>query len=193
MLREIRDAAFATVDEHGMPQVRMIDVMLVEPERLYFCTARGKEFYRQLLQNRHVAVTGMNPAYQMVRLTGTAKRLSGQREWIDRIFAENPSMNEVYPGGSRYVLEAFCIGEGQVEFFDLGVSPIVRHCFSFGGADPRRSGFLITDACISCGKCQKGCPQHCIVPGSPYVINQEHCLHCGLCAENCPVHCISAS
>ena len=48
ILREIKDVAFATVDEHGWPQIRIIDVMLVEAEKLYFCTARGKEFYEQL-------------------------------------------------------------------------------------------------------------------------------------------------
>ena len=44
ILRQIKDVAFATVDENGLPQVRIIDVMLVEQGRLYFCTARGKDF-----------------------------------------------------------------------------------------------------------------------------------------------------
>lgn len=51
MLREIRDCAFANVDEKGFPQIRMIDVMLVENEKLYFCTARGKDFYQQLMRD----------------------------------------------------------------------------------------------------------------------------------------------
>ena len=54
---------FATVDENGRPQVRMIDVMLVEAGKLYFCTARGKDFYRQLIRDGHVAITGMNPGF----------------------------------------------------------------------------------------------------------------------------------
>ena len=41
MLREIKDAAFATVDQNGRPQVRIIDVMLAEDRALYFCTSRG--------------------------------------------------------------------------------------------------------------------------------------------------------
>ena len=63
ILREIKDVAFATVDEKGFPQVRIIDVMIVENEKLYFCTARGKDFYRQLMSNNQVAVTGMNKEY----------------------------------------------------------------------------------------------------------------------------------
>ena len=44
ILRNIRDCAFATVDCTGAPTVRIIDVMLVEEGRLYFCTVRGKDF-----------------------------------------------------------------------------------------------------------------------------------------------------
>ena len=109
ILREIKDVAFATVDENGFPQIRIIDVMIVENEKLYFCTARGKDFYHQIITNGQVAITGMNKEFQMVRLNGKAKKLEENRKWIDRIFEENPSMNAVYPDESRYVLEAFCI------------------------------------------------------------------------------------
>ena len=45
---------FATVDENGFPQIRIIDVMIVENEKLYFCTARGKDFYHQIITNGQV-------------------------------------------------------------------------------------------------------------------------------------------
>lgn len=187
MLREIKDAAFATVDENGLPQVRIIDVMLVEDEKLYFCTARGKEFYRQLIGSGHVAVTGMNQSFQMIRLCGTVQKLGEQKKWIDRIFDENLVMNDVYPGESRYILEAFCIENGRVEFFDLGQTPIERESFSLGNTAEQEKGFLITQLCTGCGKCQRNCPQQCIEEGMPFRIVQMHCLHCGLCAELCPV------
>ncbi|WP_417081872.1 4Fe-4S binding protein [Mobilibacterium timonense] len=215
ILREIKDVAFATVDENGKPQVRIIDVMIVEDEKLYFCTGRGKDFYSQLVANGDVAITGLNKDFQMVRLSGKAEKLAEQKHWIDRIFEENPVMNGVYPGESRYVLEPFCISAGELEFFDLGVSPIFRVSFTLGGekgvtsaassgrvADTAaagntgadgtfsKKGFFITDACIGCGKCGRNCPQQCIDEGRPFFINQEHCLHCGLCFENCPVQAI---
>lgn len=190
ILRKIKDVAFATVDESGLPQIRIIDVMLVENEKLYFCTARGKDFYLQLMRSGNVAVTGMNSQYQMIRLNGKAERLTAQKEWIDRIFKANPSMNTVYPGKSRYILEPFCIAQGEVEFFDLGISPIFRRKFPFGGSPERHSGFHITNNCIGCGKCQNICPQRCITEGMPYKIQQENCLHCGLCSECCPTHSI---
>ena len=190
ILREIKDVAFATVDEKGMPHVRIIDVMLVEEGRLYFCTSRGKDFYRQLICSGRVAITGMNSEYQMVRLSGGVRKLDDQKKWIDRIFEENPSMNDVYPGESRYILEPFCIEDGQAEFFDLGKNPIFRESFALGNETAPEKGFVITEACIGCGKCMRNCPQQCISSGMPYAISQEHCLHCGLCYENCPVQAI---
>lgn len=184
-LRKIKDVTFASVDREGRPQARIIDVMLADAETIYFCTARGKDFYRELCEQKYVAVTGLNERFQMFRLSGEAQRLSDQKQWIDRIFQENPSMNEVYPKDSRYILEPFCICIEEMEWFDLGVSPIQR-----GTIGKRQKGFMISDACISCGKCMRNCPQQCISAGRPYAINQKHCLHCGLCAENCPVNAI---
>ena len=155
ILREIKDVAFATVDDNGLPQIRIIDIMIAEKESIYFCTARGKDFYRQLMKNGQVAITGMNKEYQMIRLNGKVHKLLDRKKWIDRIFEENPSMKEVYPNDSRYVLEAFCIDNGDVEFFDLGQTPIVRESFKLGNSDLDNKGFEITDKCIKCGKCER--------------------------------------
>lgn len=187
MLREIKDVAFATVDDKGQPQNRIIDVMLAEGEKLYFCTARGKDFYREITAAHCAAIVGMNEKYQMIRLNGNIVKPEDQKKWIDRIFEENPSMNQVYPGESRYILEPFCIESGQVEFFDLGKEPIYRESFSFGNEEREQKGFRITEDCIGCGSCAEGCPQKCIMEGSPYKIDPRHCLHCGLCKESCPV------
>lgn len=190
ILRDVKDAAFATVDENGLPQIRIIDVMLAEDEKIYFCTARGKDFYAQLMRDSHVAVTAMNKDYQMIRLSGKAEKLARQKYWIDRIFKENPSMNGVYPNDSRYVLEPFCIENANVEFFDLSQEPISREFFTIGSQKEQKKGFDISNKCIGCGKCKKICPQQCISAGEPFFINQNHCLHCGLCFESCPAKAI---
>ena len=167
LLRGVRDCAFATIDRNGLPAVRIIDVMLKEEGRLFFCTARGKDFYAELLANPAVAVMGLNDKWQTVRLMGRAERLADaeQHTMIDRIFEENPLMNEVYPGETRYILEAFVIAEGSIEFFDLGKSPICRESLALGKAPVTEKGFFITEACIGCGTCASLCPQQCIEDG----------------------------
>ena len=69
-LRAIRDVSFATVDQEGHPQIRIIDVMLVQEGALYFCTSRGKDFHAQLMRDPHAAIVGMTHDFKMVRLAG---------------------------------------------------------------------------------------------------------------------------
>ena len=190
IFREVKESAFATVDENGNPQNRIIDVMSVSDGRVLFCTARGKNFYRELMANGNVSVTTMNRQFQMVRLQGKARRMEESRLWLDRIFEQNPTMNDVYPGDSRYILEPFCIDSGEVELFDLGATPIHRQSFVLGNGSVKEKGFFISDSCIECDKCAQNCPTGCIEAASPYMIGQSQCLHCGLCHEICPVQAI---
>ena len=81
ILRSIKDVAFATVDRDGKPQVRMIDMMLIEEGKLFFCTARGKDFYQELCDLPEAAITGMNEKYQMVRF-------NAKREAISRVLKQ---------------------------------------------------------------------------------------------------------
>ena len=130
MLREMRDVVFSTVAADGTPRARIIDVMLVEGEKLYFLTAAGKDFYEELMRTGFVAVTGLNSNWETIRVWGKVRNVG--QDLLGRIFEENPSMNNVYPGESRYILEVFCLEEGEGEFFSLGTEPITRHPFSFG-------------------------------------------------------------
>lgn len=45
-LRDVIDAVLSTVDENGNPQSRIIDIMHIEDDRIYFLTGRGKEIGR---------------------------------------------------------------------------------------------------------------------------------------------------
>ena len=109
-------------------------------------------------------------------------------DYLPRLFAKNPYMNEIYPTEqSRQALTVFKLSEGSGEWFDLSKKPIERASFSFGNAKEKRDGYLITDSCIGCGSCVEVCPQSCIITDDiPYVIEQEHCLHCGNCYSVCP-------
>lgn len=190
ILKQIKDVAVATIDEMGKPQVRIIDIMLLKDEKIYFCTARGKEFYKELKANQNIAITAMNANYQAIRLNGVCKKVQDQSLYLKEIFKENPSMNEIYPGNSRQILEVFCVHKGSVEIFDLSKVPLFRKTFSFGEYEMKQKGFFINELCIECGVCKDDCPQDCIKEGEPYEIVQENCLHCGICYEICPAEAI---
>ncbi len=184
MLREIKSVAFATAD-NNVPHVRVADIMMVEDGKIYFTTARGKGFYEQLIKNPVVAIVGMTPTYETIRITGKVKKLD-DRIWVDKIFEHNPMMNDLYSGEKRDILDAFCIEEGTGESFNLSVTPPVRERFAFGGAKVVECGYRITEKCTGCGTCRERCPESAIIPGDIYKINKEICLECGRCAESCP-------
>ena len=192
-LRAIRDVAFATVDADGLPSVRVIDVMAVTDERLYFLAPRGKAFHEDVMREGFVAVVGQTPDFRTCRIRGRAVRPEGedvQHALVDAIFELNPSMSLLYTGESRYICDVFYIENGEGEYFDLGQNPVFRKPFRIGDEPDARGTFLITDACIGCGTCIDACPEKCITEGDPYVIDQSHCLRCGICREACPVQAI---
>ncbi|MCY6483033.1 4Fe-4S binding protein [Clostridium aestuarii] len=182
-LRKIKSVAFATV-ENGKPCVRIADVMLVEDDKLYFLTARGKPYYKQLKENPHLAIVGMDENYVTVRVTGDIEFVD--RSYVDKIFEANPMMNDLYPGEKREILDAFCMIRGVGEIFDLSVVPIERQRFDFGGSVVNPSGYSINEKCVACGICKSACPMNAISEDSIYKIDSTKCLECGRCFEACP-------
>lgn len=184
---------FATVDKHGGPQIRNISAIHYEPETMYFFTAKGKDFCRQLLSDGRVQILGYTKYKEMIRLSAKARPVSEveQGKWIDTIFAEQPYLSNVYPGDTRKLAGiVFEIVDAEIEYFHLGVNPIFRESYTIGKGTVTGKGYQITDACIGCGTCAEHCPQRCIEAGTPYQIQQEHCLHCGNCHTVCPVQAV---
>ena len=181
--------SFATVDSRGNPQVRCISAIHFDEGGFYFFTARGKAFCRELLENGRVQILAYTRFKEMIRLSAKAVLApeAEQEEKINTIFDERPYLSNVYPNDTRKIGIIFEIRDAVIEYFNLGIKPIFRECYTLGAGTIDEKGYEITDLCIGCGKCQKGCPQHCITPGKPYSIQQEHCLHCGNCYESCPV------
>ena len=184
LLREIKSVVFATIKD-SQPSARIIDVMFVEESGLYFLTARGKSFYRQLKNSPSVAICGMNEKFISVRLVGDVK-FCEDKSVVDKIFDLNPIMNDLYPDEKRYVLEGIHLYKGKGEIFNLSTEPPLRQRFSFGGTKVNPSGYSITDKCTACGICKEACPVDVIIEGEIYQIDKAHCLECGSCLEVCP-------
>ena len=192
MLRAIKSVTFST-SWRNEPFSRIVDVMLVETGKLFFVTARGKDFYHQLMKNPVVAITGMDENYTMIRLKGEAKLLPAEQmdDYRTRIFQENPGLGAIYNQEQRDILDVFCIDSGHGDVFDLGSQPPTRTQVSFGVELPVPWGYVIQEACIGCGQCVPLCPTGAIQPGTPYIIDGSLCLECGKCNEICPVDAIT--
>ena len=190
LVNEIHTTVIASNDVDGYPVTSVIDMMLVENEKLYFLTAKGKNFYDRLMRNGYIALSGMKGSDSMstvaISLHGKVRNIG--KEKLGEIFIKNPYMAEIYPQEeSRDALEVFEIYEGAGELFDLSCKPIYRKDFVFGNVKKEEHGFFVTEKCKGCGACLSSCPQNCItLRNKRAVIEQEHCLHCGKCMEECP-------
>ena len=88
--------AFATVDEHGAPQIRNISAIHYEPEAMYFFTAKGKDFCRQLLSDGRVQILGYTKYKEMIRFSGRTILLAGE-ELLKRVIKSQIPASAVEP------------------------------------------------------------------------------------------------
>lgn len=185
LVEEFHSAAVATIGADGHPQTRVIDMMLWDERGVYFLTARGKEFYRQVMEQQFIAISATKDK-AAVSLRGKVKHIGSEK--LDEIFEKNVYMQEIYPGDTREALEVFCVYEADGEYFDISdPAHVVRDSFVVGKAKAKQTGYFVGQGCIGCKLCYSVCPQKCIdISGKPAVIDQNHCLHCGRCAEICP-------
>jgi uncharacterized pyridoxamine 5'-phosphate oxidase family protein/NAD-dependent dihydropyrimidine dehydrogenase PreA subunit len=193
LCEEIHSTVVATVDEEGHPVTRVIDMMLYDDTSIYFLTAKGKGFYKQLMEQKYISISGMtggkdSMSKKAISIKGKVENIGKSK--LDEIFQKNTYMAEIYPvPETRVALEVFRVREGEGDFFDLSTKPITRGTFVVGDKKEsvQHGGYFITDRCRGCRICYSKCPQKCIeLTQKPLVIKQENCLHCGNCFSVCP-------
>ena len=185
LVEDIHSATVATIGADGHPQTRVMDMMLWDEQGVYFLTAKGKAFYRQLMEQRYIALSATKDKIS-ISLRGKIKNIGNEK--LDEIFEKNSYMKAIYPGETRSALEVFCLYEAEGEYFDISdPSHVTRDSFTVGAVAAVPSGYYVGDGCIGCKMCYSVCPQKCIdIMKKPVVIDQKRCLHCGRCAESCP-------
>ena len=189
LVEEVHSTIAATIGKDGHPQTRAIDMMLWDEKGVYFLTAKGKEFYAQLMEQGYIALSAVWNK-KAISLRGKIQNI--YHEKLEEIFEKNTYMQQIYPGDTRSALEVFRLYEAEGEYFDISdPAHIVRDSIVIGNKNGKETGYFIGEGCIGCKLCYAVCPQKCIDTGSiPTVIDQPHCLHCGRCVEACPRHVI---
>lgn len=52
LVEDIHSPVMATIGSDSHPKTRVIDLMLWDENGIYFLTAKGKEFYQQLMEQK---------------------------------------------------------------------------------------------------------------------------------------------
>ena len=185
LVEDIHSTVIATIGKDGHPVTRVIDMMLYDENGVYFLTAKGKEFYDQLMEQQYVSISSVKDK-RSISLSGKVTNIGSEK--LDEIFEKNTYMQQIYPGDTRSALEVFRIHDAEGNFFDISdPSHVTRGTFTIGNMTVRQAGYFVQEGCIGCGQCADVCPQNCIdLTNIPAVIDQNRCLHCGRCAEVCP-------
>lgn len=185
LVEDFHSSTVATIGSDGYPQTRIIDMMLYDEQGVYFITAKGKSFYRQLTEQGFVAISAAKDK-RAISLRGKIQNIGSEK--LGEIFDKNSYMQKIYPGDTRSAIEVFRLYEAEGEYFDISdPSHILRESIIIGKTVPMKSGYFVGEDCIGCKLCYSVCPQKCIdISVKPVVINQNNCLHCGSCAEICP-------
>lgn len=185
LTEDIHSATIATLDKHGKPVTRIIDIMLYDDKGIYFLTAKGKAFYQQLMEQKYISLSATKDKIS-VSLRGNIRNIG--KDKLDDIFEKNTYMQKIYPNDTRGALEVFQLYRAHGEFFDISdPANVTRATITIGEAREAIGGYFIGIACIGCKLCYSVCPQKCIdISCKPVVIDQNHCLRCGSCAEICP-------
>ena len=102
--------AFATVDSEGAPQIRNISAIHYEPDELYFFTARGKNFCKELMEDGRVQILAYTKYKEMIRLSGNAYVVAETEQkngWI--LFLKNSHILLMYIQGIQEKLVLFSV------------------------------------------------------------------------------------
>lgn len=95
---EMKTAVVATVDITGMPHARYVNIGVANEEGVFFMTHPKTNFYQQLQDHPHIAITGMKEEgylIQVIRIEGEVRELG--KEKLEKVLANNSYVKQVYP------------------------------------------------------------------------------------------------
>ena len=105
-LMKIDSLQIATVDKNESPQIRVISARIFNNTTMYFLTAKGKSFVKEMENNRNIAIIGFDEKENdMVRITGIVEKVSEdeQLKWRNKIYETYPYLENVYPNETKNI------------------------------------------------------------------------------------------
>ncbi len=106
------------------PRVRPFGFMMKRNDRLYFCTNKNKEVYKQLKQNPNIEISVMgSDGGSWLRVKG-AIAFDESRDAKAQAFEESPNLLRIYPkGADDDVFVTFYFTSAEARLFSFAAAP----------------------------------------------------------------------
>lgn len=113
----------ATID-NDKPRVRPFGFVMKRNDKLYFCTSKNKEVYKQLINNPEVEISvTAKDGMTWLRLRG-AVEFDETKEAKAQVFKEAPQLLKIYPKGEEdEFFVTFYIKDAKAKIFTVGKEP----------------------------------------------------------------------
>lgn len=111
----------ATVDE-GLPRVRPFQYQFESDGKLFFCTAKTKDVYKQLIKNPAVEFVATSSEYVTMRVSGKVT-LSDDKNLKEKILSGNELIKSIYQTAENPVFTLFYLDHGDVKISTMTGEP----------------------------------------------------------------------
>lgn len=111
----------ATVDEN-QPRVRPFQFQFEQDGKLWFCTAKSKDFFAQIQKNPKVEVSAVKEDMTTLRFSGEFN-VEDCRKIKERILAEQPLIKSIYKSADNPDFMSLYINHGDYVIFDFSGNP----------------------------------------------------------------------
>jgi len=112
----------ATVDGN-QPRVRPFGFVMKRAGKLYFCTGKSKDVYKQLVKNPVIEISAMGKDNTWLRLAGKVV-MDDSRDAKAQVLKEMPALKRFYRGGAddeNFV--TFFLESGKATLYSFSAAP----------------------------------------------------------------------
>ncbi|HOJ43786.1 MAG TPA: pyridoxamine 5'-phosphate oxidase family protein, partial [Syntrophorhabdaceae bacterium] len=106
------------------PRVRPFGFVMKRDNRLYFCTNKTKEVYRNLIENPSTEICAVGKdGMTWLRIRGIVE-FDESKEAKAQVFKEAPQLLKIYPkGADDEIFVTFYFKEAEAKLFSMGANP----------------------------------------------------------------------